>query len=368
MKNRWKSIALFMPSLHGGGAERSMIRLAESLSRDGTPVDLLVASSDGPYRADVSSTVRLIDLKARRTARALFPLAAYLRKAQPTALLSTMTHANVIAIVAAKLARSSTRVVLRETTILSTCLETVTGPRGRLVMRLAKAAYPMADAIVAISHGVAEDLSATLNLPRSPIHVIYNPVVSSGMKALSQAPIQEPWFEPGSSPVILGVGRLDREKDFATLIRAFARLKQKISARLIILGEGPQRGDLERVVDQLGMKNDISMPGFVNNPLPYMAKASVLAMTSWFEGLGNVLIEALACGTPVVATDCPTGPREILENGKYGRLVPVGDSEALAEALIATIADPPPPALMEEAAARFAVDTIAQHYLDVMFR
>jgi glycosyltransferase involved in cell wall biosynthesis len=236
------------------------------------------------------------------------------------------------------------------------------------VLRLAKMLYPKAHAVIAVSQGVSRELQETMNIPGNKIHVIFNPVVSAHLKVKSQAAVDEPWFEPGSSPLILGVGRLDPEKDFATLIRAFARVRQKTTARLLILGEGPEREFLERLAHDLGISSEISMPGFVNNPLPYMSKASTLALTSWFEGLPNVLIEALACGTPVVATDCPTGPREILENGKYGRLVPVGDSEALADALIATIAAPPPPALMEEAAARFAVDTIAQHYLDVMFR
>jgi asparagine synthetase B (glutamine-hydrolysing)/glycosyltransferase involved in cell wall biosynthesis len=363
-----EKIALFLPSLLGGGAERVMVQLAGALSEEGHPVDLVVASPVGPYRDEVADSVRVIDLNVRRTALALFPLAGYLRKERPEALLSSMTHANVIAILAARLARTNSRVVVQEVTLINSCMLTVPSLRGRWVMRLAGFMYPRAHAVIAVSRGAARELHENLNVPDDKLHVIFNPLVSAKLKARSQEPIEDPWFEPGASPVILGVGRLHPEKDFATLIHAFARVRRKMAAHLIILGEGSERDSLERLAKELRLTNDIVMPGFVNNPLPYMSKASVLALTSWFEGLGNVLIEALACGTPVVATDCPTGPREILENGRYGLLVPVGDAEALAEALITTISNPPPQSLLEEAAARFAVDTITQRYLDVMCR
>jgi glycosyltransferase involved in cell wall biosynthesis len=363
-----EKIALFLPSLLGGGAERVMVNLAGALSEWGHSVDLVVASPDGPYRDEVANSVRVIDLKVRRTALALFPLAGYLRRERPKALLSTMAHANVIAILAARYARSKARVVVREATLLNTSMVSAPPFRGRWVMRLARFVYPWAHAVIANSRGVARELQANLNVPDDKLHVIFNPVVSDNLKTRSREPVEAPWFEPGSTPVILGVGRLHPEKDFGTLIRAFARMRSKMAARLIILGEGSERDSLERLAHELGVTNDIEMPGFVSNPLPFMSRASVVALTSWFEGLPNVLIEALACGTPVVATDCPTGPREILDNGKYGSLVPVGDAEALSEALITTISDPPQRSLMEEAATRFAVDSIAQRYLDVMCR
>ncbi|NLO89188.1 MAG: glycosyltransferase, partial [Clostridia bacterium] len=188
-------------------------------------------------------------------------------------------------------------------------------------------------AVVAVSQGVADDLVKTTGLMRELIKVIYNPIVTPELLEKAKESIGHPWFKPGQPPVILSAGRLTAAKDFPTLIHAFARVRAERLARLMILGEGEERPNLESLVRELGLESDVSMPEFVENPYAYMARAAVFVLSSAWEGFGNVLVEAMAVGTPVVSTDCPSGPAEILEGGKWGKLVPVGDVEKLAKAL-----------------------------------
>jgi glycosyltransferase involved in cell wall biosynthesis len=205
--------------------------------------------------------------------------------------------------------------------------------RERMVPRLAKRFYPWADHVTGNSRGVADDLSQVTGLPRERIKVLYNPVVTPEVREKARAPLNHPWFEAGQRPVVLAVGRLTKQKDFPTLIRAFAQVRQTQPARLLILGEGPDRSALEALVNQLDLGDDVAMPGFVENPYAYMRRASLYVLPSRWEGLPTVLIEALYCGPPVIATDCPSGPREILADGKHGLLVPVGDVIALTQAI-----------------------------------
>jgi glycosyltransferase involved in cell wall biosynthesis len=225
--------------------------------------------------------------------------------------------------------------------------------------------YGWADAIVAISGGVADDVARVTRIPRGHIQVIYNPVVTPGFRKKAEAPLEHPWFEAGGPPVLLGVGRLCPQKDFSTLIQAFAQARKERSARLLILGEGRDRPALEAMVRELGLEQDVALPGFIENPYPYMVRASLFVLSSRWEGLGNVLVEAMYCGVPLVATDCPHGPREILVDGKYGTLIPVGDAGALARAIQAGLngkALRPPP----ESWQPFEVETAVSQYLDVL--
>jgi glycosyltransferase involved in cell wall biosynthesis len=194
---------------------------------------------------------------------------------------------------------------------------------------------------------------------------IRNPIVAPHLTSLADAPLDHPWLVPGAPPVILGVGRLSPQKDFATLIRAFRTVRARRPARLVILGEGEQRAELQALIAAEDLAADVALPGFEPNPLRYMRRAAMLALSSRHEGLPGALIEAMACGTPVVATDCPSGPAEVLENGRYGRLVPVGDADALANAIDATLDDPAPPAVAERAAA-FGVEAAVAAYLEVL--
>jgi glycosyltransferase involved in cell wall biosynthesis len=203
-------------------------------------------------------------------------------------------------------------------------------------------------------------------MPLERITVIYNPVFTPDLLHKAQEPVDHPWFAPAGLPVILGVGRLAEQKDFFTLIRAFALVRQHRPARLIIVGEGPDRPGLEALARELGVADDVSLPGFSTNPYAYMRQADVFVLSSLFEGLPAVLVEALAVGVPIVSTRCPHGPEEILQDGICGPLVPVGDAAAMADAICATLDAPLPAHVLQERARAFALDTIVEQYKKVL--
>ena len=266
-------------------------------------------------------------------AASLAPLAGYLRRQPPSAMLSALPHANVTAILARGLSASrSTRLVLSEHPAASLVAQTQSGivPFSPYFMRQL---YPRASAVVAVSDGVTEDLAHFLGLDRARITRIYNPIFLPASVARAEGVTPHPWFEPGQPPVLIGAGRLTAQKDFETLMRAFALVRSVRSARLLILGQGEQRPQLLALADRLGVGADVALPGFVADLYTYLERASVFVLSSRWEGFGNVLVEAMACGIPVVSTDCPSGPREILEGGRHGLLVPVADPPALARAI-----------------------------------
>jgi glycosyltransferase involved in cell wall biosynthesis len=363
-----EQIAIFAPSLSGGGAERVMVNLAGAFTKRGLKVDLVLAKAQGPCLAAVPPEVRLVDLRASSILASVPQLVRYLRQEQPTALLSALDHANVIALWARRLAGVPDRVVVSVHSTLSIAAQHAPRIRGQLMPFFARRFYPWADIVVAVSKGVAEDLAECTGLPRERIQVIYNPVVTSEINSLAESPLDHPWFVPGEPPLVLGAGRLSAEKDFPTLIRAFARARQQRGARLVILGEGEERPDLEALIRELGLGADVALPGFVDNPYAYMARAAVLVLSSRWEGFGNVLAEAMACGTPVVSTDCPSGPAEILEGGRWGPLVPMGDVAALTEAILAQLDSTAPAGMVESVTARFHEDRIVEQYLDVLMQ
>lgn len=334
IKNSRKNlVALFLPSLKGGGAERVMVNLARGFHEQGLSVDLVLAKAEGPYLTDVSQEVRAIDLGAKRVLYTLPGLIRYLRRERPQALFSTLTHANIVAIWARILGRVPVRLIVRETIALTPSIINAENFRARAMPILIRLFYRYADAIVANSQEAAEDLITWSKVPREKIRVIYNPVAISEILGKAEEPLSHPWFQPGEPPVILGVGRLETQKDFPTLIRAFSSVRKEIPARLMILGEGKEQPKLEALVRELGLEEDVSLPGFVNNPYKYMKRAAVFVLSSRWEGLPSVLIEALALGVPVISTNCPSGPAEILENGRWGQLVRLGDWEGMALAI-----------------------------------
>jgi glycosyltransferase involved in cell wall biosynthesis len=329
-----------VPDLSGGGAERVMLSLATELANQGRTVDLVLSAARGEYLSHVPDNVSLVDLKAKSPILSAPPLAAYLQARKPAVLLSALSQANVCAVIARQTARTNTKVVISIHNTLS--LEAKYGKSLKLKMMptFMRMFAPGADAIVAVSKGVADDFRRMVAVPEEKVHVVYNPVVSDDLLKRAKEPIDHPWFAPGQPPVILAVGRLARQKNFPMLIRAFARVRKTRDARLLILGQGDERAALEALIEELTLKDDVSLPGFVTNPYAYMNKAAVFALSSQFEGLPTVLIEALASGCPVVATDCPSGPQEILAGGRYGTLTPVGDENAFADALLAALAKP----------------------------
>lgn len=326
-------IALYLPSLHGGGAERVMVILANGLAERGYAVDLVAASAEGPCRADVSPAVRIVDLGAKRVITSAPGLIRYLIRAKPKSMLSALSHANVVAVLANLFAGTPTRIVVTEHTNASQSRIRSKGLSAKVVQTLMRWTYSKADAVVAVSNGVADDLAKTLGLPRSQVKVIYNPVVTAKLFECADAPLDHPWLVPGAPPVILGVGRLTSAKDFSTLIKAFARVRERHACRLVILGEGELRDSLESLIKKLNLDADVLLPGFSENPFAWMKRSKIFVLSSAWEGLPTVLIEALACGASVVSTDCPSGPAEILENGVWGALVPVGAPAKLASAI-----------------------------------
>jgi glycosyltransferase involved in cell wall biosynthesis len=329
---RARPISIFVPSFVGGGAERAMINLANGMHEQGCEVDFVVATTEGPYRNELKAGIRLVDLQAGRVIAAVPGLVRYLRTRRPVCLFAALDHANLAAVMARRLAGVQTRVILGMRNTLSKELRD-DGLKTRCIVALARRFYPAADGFVAVSRGVAEDAAALLGLRRDRIMVIPNPVLTPDLPQKAREPLDHPWFRDGEPPVILACGRLAPQKDFPTLLDAFATLRRRRPARLVILGEGELRGQLERRVAALGVAADVAMPGFDSNPFRYMARAQVLALSSRYEGCPNVLVQALACGCAVVATDCQSGPREILDGVPGTALVPVGDAPAMAEAM-----------------------------------
>ncbi|MGG4025966.1 glycosyltransferase, partial [Geobacillus stearothermophilus] len=226
------------------------------------------------------------------------------------------------------------RIIVTEHNTLSRTLLHPANVRTKLMPFFMKLFYPMADHVIAVSNGVADDLSKTLNFSRSKIKVIYNPVVTDDLFEKADEEVDHRWFQDKQYPVILAVGRLTEQKDYPTLIKAFYHVRQQRKAKLVILGDGEKREELLNLVKDMGLEQDVDIIGFVQNPYAYMKRCSVFVLSSKWEGLPTVLVEALACGANVISTDCPSGPREILDNGNYGKLVQVGDVEALTESIL----------------------------------
>jgi glycosyltransferase involved in cell wall biosynthesis len=361
-------IALFLQTLSGGGAERMMLNIGRELVARGFSVDLIVVRHDGRYAGAVPAGVRLINFDCKRVSLGLLDLVRYLRRERPQAMLSTMVEPNVAAILARAVARVPTRVVVREANYDAVELE----PEYRNLLKdrvanwLKRQVYRYADGIVAVSQRLADQVNAQVHPDPRRIHVIANPVVSETLLRQAAEPVDHPWLNEAGPPVVLGIGRLHMQKDFATLIRAVAQARQEREIRLILCGEGRQRPELEGLRDELGLADAVAFAGFVQNPYAYMARASLVALSSRWEGSPNVLVEAMACGTPVVSTNCPTGPDEILENGRYGRLVPVSDAAALSRAILDTLAEPSDPDRLHRRASAFTVARSTDRYLSVL--
>ncbi|HTP01927.1 MAG TPA: glycosyltransferase, partial [Anaerolineales bacterium] len=324
--------ALFLPHLRGGGAEKMVAALANGLSARGYRVDMVLVRAAGVHLQELSAEVQVIDLAARNSYLALPRLMKYLRRQQPQVLVSSLPLTNLIAIIAHRLARSRSRLAIR--------IENTTSAQRRapwkkmLEKSLLSWLYPSADMIIAVSRAVAKDAERYLGLHASRIDVIYNPVLEPVPDAAGASRPAHPWYRDGCPPVVLAVGRLTPAKDFPTLIRAFSEVRRQRFARLVVLGEGEERLNLLALARELGVANDTDLPGFVSDVRSFMRHSAVFVLSSLYEGLPTVLIEALASGCAVVSTDCPGGSREILADGAYGDLVPVGDAHAMASPIL----------------------------------
>lgn len=361
-----KRVAIFAPDMRGGGAQKVAVNLCGGIAEHGYSVDLVLAEATGPYLSEIPDSVRLVDLKASRILLSLPSLRRYLKHEQPDAILSFLHYANIVAVWARRFSGLSNRLALSEHNTLSSAVQHDSGFKVRLMPQFIRRFYSWADVVIAVSKGVAEDLIQTTGISHNLVQVVYNPVVTPQLRAKVREPIEHPWFENGNLPVILAVGRLAEQKDFCTLIRAFARWRRTHEGRLLILGEGEERPKLEALVKQLNLEQYVGLPGFVPNPYPYMARAAMFVLSSKWEGLPTVLIEAMYCGVPVIATDCPSGPREILHNGKYGQLVPIGDVDSLARSIEA-VTDGKRFSPPHESWQPFELERSVNHYLSILF-
>jgi len=357
----------FFGSLNIGGIERSMVNLSHQFQRAGVEVVLVLLRREGPLEALLPEGVTVVSLQEKRNT--FFALPKFIRALkihQPDAVLAAHPNINFVAVWARLFVRKRPRLVISERSSLSMASKSSNRISLQYRALLEKLFYPLADGIVAVSGALADDIARSTGIPRCKITVIYNPVFSENIREFIHEPVPTGSFPP-NTPVILGVGRFVEAKDFKTLVHAFAAVRSRQTAKLILLGDGPLRDELSSLVHQLGLDEDVRFPGFVTNPYAYMARASVLVLSSRYEGFPNVLAESLACGTPVVATDCETGPAEILENGRYGKLVPIGDSVAMAGAIQETLASPPDPEILRRRAASFSASSSARQYLSLLF-
>jgi glycosyltransferase involved in cell wall biosynthesis len=359
-------IGVFVSFSGTGGVERMVLNLCEGLVALGCRVDLLQVKARSKHLEQLPALVDVRKLKAEHTLTSLPALVRYLKTERPDALLAAKDRANQIAVLAKKTAGVPTRVVVRMGTTVSAALAGKNRWRKLFWYLPMRLIYRSADAIVAVSQGVARDMARITGLPTSDIRIIRNPVITPRIFRLAREPAPHPWLVKGGEPVIVGIGRLTRQKDFPTLIRAFAAVRKKLPCRLIILGEGKDRDDLEHLAKRLSQSEQIAMPGFVENPYAYLKRAAMFVLSSAWEGSPNALTEALALGVPVVATNCPSGPREILKDGTIGRLVPVGDPDALAEAMLATLSAPPDETLLKSAVREYTAEFSSLRYLDLL--
>lgn len=355
-------LAFLLPDLRGGGAERVALTLIEAFVARGQPVDLLVMEAAGEFMPLLPPEVRVIDLKAPRIRQVLRPLIAYLRREPPAALQVSMWPLTVVGILAARIARTRTRVVVSDHIALSRQYP------GRTVQRAirwsVRLAYPRAAARVVVSRDAADDLAALSGIERASIEVIYNPIPPvAGVDDLADD-ARAAW--PANTRRILTVGSLKQQKNHGMLLAAVAALPADCPASLLILGAGDLRESLTARAAALGIGDRVVMPGFVTDPSPFFRAAALFVLSSDYEGFGNVLVEAMRHGVPVVSTDCRSGPREILADGRFGRLVPVGDHRAMADAIAAALADRHDPAALRDRAEALSGGASIAAYLRLM--
>lgn len=352
------TIGVYVHSMRLGGAERVAQNLCTGLVERGYDVDLILVEATGELLEGVPRSVTIVDLGATRVATSLNPLRAYLSRREPDVLYSMLTEANVVAVAAHRLSGAETGLVVSEHNTLSRSTET---RKDAVTTFCAGLLYPLADAVVAVSEGVKADLIAHTRLTADDVTVIYNPVDVDSIRARATESVGHAWLTDDALSVVVSGGRHESQKGFDTLLDAFSRLERE-TARLVLFGTGPETPSLKSRADALGIDDRVCFTGFVENPYKYMAAADVFVLSSVYEGFGLVLIEALACGCPVVSTDCESGPAEILENGGYGSLVPVGDAEAIAAAVDATLDSPPDPIPLRARADAFDIETAVSNY------
>ena len=341
------------------------VTLAQAFVARGLRVEFVLMRASGPLLADVSSEVDIFDLGVDRVRDVVGPLVRYIRSRRPRALLASMWPLTSASVIAHRLARTRGRLVLSEHTDWSAKAVAPTAFERVLLSATMRMTFPCASGVVVVSQGAAEGLSRRSGISLERISVIYNPLTPLPPPTTMAPDVETAWLADGS-PALIAIGRLQAAKDYPTLLRAMQIVRRSLPARLLLLGEGPLRSEIEQLRSTLGLDKAVLMPGFVRDPQPYLRKADIFVMSSAWEGFGNVIVEALACGTPVVSTDCRSGPREILSDGEFGDLVPVGDAEALAAAILAALARRHDKQRLIDRSNAFSIAGAASRYLDLL--
>ncbi len=352
----------------GGGRNNVLINLVNALSDEGICVDLVLNSNPKSETDLFHKNVRIINFESGTFIGKVYSLTRYIEREGPELIIcdSNLEKTNRIAALSKILSNNKVKLVFRIGITLTELMRQRNFINRFLFHRSIRLTFPYADLIVANAQGVALDVRQLTGIPLEKIKVLKNTTVSNAIGKKAEESIEHPWFKPGAPPVVLGVGRLRRKNDFVTLLRAFAKVREHKESRLVILGDGSERGKLLSLAEELGILDSIDLPGFAANPFAYMRRASLFVLSSLFEGSPNSLIEALAVGTPVVATDCHSGPREILQDEKFGPLVPVGDVDAMAKAMLETLENPPDRDFLKSAADPYRTENCTRAYLQAL--
>lgn len=333
-------IALFLPNLEGGGAERAYVELANRFVVRGHDVEFVLASAHGPYRSELSSLVKVVDLGGPCWLSLPGKLARYLRAARPDVLLSGLDVTNAVAAVATQLDGCRTRCVISQRNVIRSVWQLEHPLSWPFWLWLLRRTYRRVDLVICNSSAAATEVIDDLGVPAERCAIVLNPVDMARISGLAAEPTQHPWLDEWAPPLLLSVGSFTPRKDTGTLVRAFAQLRRERACNLLLLGDGHERPMLESLVHELGVQDSVRMPGFVKNPFPWIARADVILSASLAEGCPNVLQQALALGTSIVATDCLGGTAEVLEQGRWGKLVPVSDPDSMADAIRAALDQP----------------------------
>jgi len=362
-------IAIALPGLLPfGGAERVWITLAEEFMDSGYAIDVVLANDESTHQelvAAVPKTSRIYNFGAARLRNFVLPFARYLRTEKPDVVLAAMWPFTLLCVLGNILAGSPSRIIVSEHSLLSLQY----AKRGffrEAFMRYSLVGYRLADACIAVSTGVANDVAALSGIAKTRFNVIHNPLPPMHNDT-SNEHIAEATWNGWSGPRIITVGQLKTVKNHTLLLKSFRRLLERIDARLMILGAGEEESEIQMVIEKEGLSGKVLMPGHTLEPLPFYQSATLFVLSSNHEGFGNVIIEAMACGLPVVSTNCPSGPAEILENGRFGCLTPVGDVQALAKAMLKQLTTEHDSAMLKRRSQDFSPDIIAKQYLNVLF-